>query len=320
MLATLRDDVTSLQQVVVSQTASTQGLMIAVERSQDMLTQLVRSDSAPAVLSAAVVDDAQPVSRLTPPPARAQPVADPRLERLADPASAVQRADLPVNTLRAAGLSAERSLFTATPPTPLPFVQGISPRNALSSLDTFYGSSNKSCEMPDIKEFLPVQLPVQSWFEGSAFKLTTAGVYVEAQTLLLCQKLSGAALAAFGSAPLGRAVGGLSVCSLADLRLVDLFPNAEATLTRKLASITFRAKSMILDLVKSVTSLSTRVLAMLDANDYVYSLVRAKTNTAKPNCLLAVQNEPGLSLDKSLPFHDYSDVSLIWCWLIRFPL
>ena len=44
------------------------------------------------------------------------------------------------------------------------------------------------------------------------------------------------------------------------------------------------------DVVNSVTSLSTRVFGkVLDAIDYVYSLVCAKMNTAKLNCLLAVQ-------------------------------
>ena len=77
----------------------------------------------------------------------------------------------------------------------MPFVRGISPKAALSSLETFYGNSDKSCDVLDIDEFLPFQ----PWFEGSAFKLTTAGVLVEAQTLLLCQKLGGAALAAVRS-------------------------------------------------------------------------------------------------------------------------
>ena len=128
MLSTLRDDVKSLQQVVISQTASIQGLMITVERGQDMLVQLVSSNSAPAVLFDAVADDARPVSRLPPPPARVQPAVDPRIERHAGLASATQHAALPADTLRAAGLSAERSLFTATPPAPLPFVRGISPK------------------------------------------------------------------------------------------------------------------------------------------------------------------------------------------------
>ena len=34
-------------------------------------------------------------------------------------------------------------------------------------------------------------------------------------------------------------------------------------------------------------------------------------NAAKPNCLLAVQNEHGLSLDKSLPFHDYINAAVL---------
>ena len=166
-----------------------------------MQTQLVSFRSAPAVC-ATVADDARPVTRLPPPPARAQPIADPRLERHADPASAAQHIALPADTLRATGLSAERSLLMATPPAPLPFVRGIRPKDALSSLDTFYGSSNKSCELLDTEKYLPVQ----PWFDSSAFKLTTAGVFVEAQTLLLCQKLGGAALAAFRSTLFGRAV------------------------------------------------------------------------------------------------------------------
>ena len=34
-------------------------------------------------------------------------------------------------------------------------------------------------------------------------------------------------------------------------------------------------------------------------------------NAAKPNCLLAVQIEHGLSLDKSLPFHDYIHAAVL---------
>ena len=71
-----------------------------------MLTQLVSSNSAPAVLFNAVADDARPVSRLPPPPDRVQPAVDPRIERHAGPASATQHAALPADTLRAAGLSA----------------------------------------------------------------------------------------------------------------------------------------------------------------------------------------------------------------------
>ena len=51
-------------------------------------------------------------------------------------------------------------------------------------------------------------------------------------------------------------------------RLVDLFPNAESSLTRKLASMTFCAKSMMSDLVKFRHFAKHSSLGkMLDANE-----------------------------------------------------
>ena len=85
--------------------------------------------------------------------------------------------------------------------------------------------------------------------------------------------MGGAALAAFRSQCLAEQWD-LTVCSLADLRqrLVDLFPNAESTLTRKLASMTFRAKSMMSDLVKfRYLAKHSTFGKMLDATTYIRS-------------------------------------------------
>ena len=74
-------------------------------------------------------------------------VADPRAACRVDSAPAFQHVDLLADVPRAVGLPAEPSLFAATAPAPMPFVRGISPKDALSSLDTLYGNLGESCEV-----------------------------------------------------------------------------------------------------------------------------------------------------------------------------
>ena len=164
-------------------------------------------------------------------------------------------------------------------------------------------SARRSSEVLDPEEFLPFQL----WFDGCVWKLQTAGVPSTEHTRLVCQKLAGAALATFKSKCMAEHWD-LSACEMPLLRkrIFALFPNAEAILTRKLNSMTFRVKHLSQDLMTfRHYARHSSFAQMLDHNEFLYTLVRNKLHAVRSNCLIAVQSEYGLCLDKNEPFDNF---------------
>ena len=182
-------------------------------------------------------------------------------------------------------------------------LRAMTAKDVLSNLDTFYGNSTKTSEVLDPEEFLPFQL----WFDGCVWKLQTVGVPSTEHTRLVCQKLAGAALATFKSKCMAEKWD-LSACDMPLLRkrMAALFPNAEAILTRKLNSMTFRVKHLSQDLMTlGHYARHSSFAQMLDQNEFLYTLVRNELHGARANWLIAVQSEYGLSLDKSETFDNY---------------
>ena len=188
-------------------------------------------------------------------------------------------------------------------------LRAMSAKDVLSTLEAFSGNANANQQVLDAEYFLPFQL----WFDGCIWKLKVAGIPTHMHARLICQKLQGAALAAFQTRCLAENWD-LADCSLDVLRkrLAALFPNAEHKLTSKLTTMTFRAKHLVQDLITFRHCARFSSFAqMLDRNEFLYTLVRTKMHGAKHNCLLTVQSEHGLHLDKADSFERYIDTAIL---------
>ena len=246
----------------------------------------------------------------SPPPGSPRPSPAPRTPPVLSfpsPQGVVGGSDLPRSP--APRLRNEDALPLPGPPaSPAPFLSTLSVKDALSQLDSISGNKDRSSRVIDPDELLHCA----DWLDASAWKLTTAGIPECHHAGLLVQKLTGPLLVAFRSRAVAETWDMRMTATQFRERLLSLFAVREVAFTNKLIDMPFRLDHLVSDIQNfRVLAMHSAFAKCLDDNQYLLDLVRKKLNAAVPNALVIAATRYQLTLDQSLPFQAFLDLSLI---------
>jgi hypothetical protein len=184
----------------------------------------------------------------------------------------------------------------------------LTPKEALASLQSFSGSSDKTSEILDNDTFIEFQ----DWFSASLWKLSVAGVSAEVHPALLAQKLFGPIQKLF-IRELEIAPVNLATLSVNDLRspLSGLYPDASIRFSDAILAMVSHKEHLARDIAKfRIYALHSNFASTLDRNEWIYALLRRKMHAAWPQCLLLAATKFQLTLDPALGISPYVDQAL----------
>ena len=228
--------------------------------------------------------------------------------------SAPQEVSVPHSVTVAAPVVAEHTVAGATvdcgPSSRVLVPQGkfLSAKDMLNALEAFSGHSDRKSTVLDPDTFPQFV----SWFDRSAWQLTSSGVDRGLHARILQQKLSGAMLTVYMNRC--QASGWSSDCSVAELRtrLCSLFSDSEAKYTRRVIDFKINPHRFAQDLSTWRSFLAYSSFASsCDRNEFLYGLVRDKMNAAVQDCLVRAVCEHQCSLDRDAPFNEFMDQAML---------
>ena len=176
----------------------------------------------------------------------------------------------------------------------------LSVKECMTSIDSFYGNSNKKAEVVDASQLIAFN----SWFEAARWKLDAARLSSCQQVTILCQKLQGAILLSF----MTKFDTTSDVTDVADLKskLQGLFAESAVHYTDLALNMNFSANSMVANIQTFHTYLqNSSFSANLDHNEFLYSKLRAKMTAVNPNILIQAASEYQRNLDSTADFPTY---------------
>jgi hypothetical protein len=142
----------------------------------------------------------------------------------------------------------------------------LTPKEALASLQSFSGSSDKTSEILDNDTFIEFQ----DWFSASLWKLSVAGVSAE----VMAQKLFGPIRKLF-IRELEIAPVNLATLSVNDLRsrLSGLYPDTSVRFSDAILTMVFHKEHLARDIAKfRIYALHSNFASTLDRNEWIYAL------------------------------------------------
>ena len=213
-------------------------------------------------------------------------------------------------------MSADRagspSLVGVTTHSPVSYKQaltscGLSNKDIISSLDTFYGHKDKASSVVDPEALLRCS----EGLDASLWKLSMAGIPAEQHVSLLIHKLQGPILSAFRAQSLAAQWSATSDISVFRDRLLSLFADRQVTYTEQLLALSFSVSSLVADLHKfGNLARYSAFRNNLNGNLFVYDLLRDKLNKAVPNALVIASTRYQLSLPRTESFQAYLDAAV----------
>jgi len=173
----------------------------------------------------------------------------------------------------------------------------------MSSIDRFYGDSNKESDVVD--ELTLPQLNL--WFDSAVWRLQSAAIDPTLWSSVLCQRLAGPVAKALMRKQQedGWVASSLSASALRE-HLLALYEDAQVRFTDRLQGQTFSRSTLVDDIHKfRMYAEHSSHAGNLDGNRWLYKLLRDKMHKAVPQILVTAQVEYQLSLDESVSFSRY---------------